>query len=121
MLDGIGTQIGSSNPIDEGDKLLIETNGEDKGAGDSESETDSFKDSEFDLSDGDNNGAEDEAGVGDVVGGNEDSGDGCDIRKEVEFVASLDAENETQNENVEEENIDGARKLTDKFLFVCYL
>ncbi|KAK4433462.1 hypothetical protein Salat_1108500 [Sesamum alatum] len=38
---------------------------------------------------------------------------GCDIRKEAkDYVASLDAENETHNENVEEENVDGARKLT---------
>ncbi|KAK4434793.1 hypothetical protein Salat_0642200 [Sesamum alatum] len=192
VLDGIGTQIGSSNPIAKGDNPPIKPNGEDKEAGDSESETDSFEDSEFDLSDGDKNegrgehGAEDEPGgeVGDAQGDNEDSGDGndsvdddlinsgddfesdvgsdeegsdrfpvfcggsghnkkgCELRKEAEdFVASLDAENETEIENVEEENeieietetgrkrtliaenvdeenIEGARKLTISFLSV---
>ncbi|KAK4392508.1 hypothetical protein Sango_2028600 [Sesamum angolense] len=85
VLDSIGTQIGSSTPIAEDSKLPIQTNGEEDGAGDSESETDSFEDSEFDLSDGDKNEGEDElrgegeTGVGDAQGDNEGSGDGNDF------------------------------------------
>ncbi|KAK4425692.1 hypothetical protein Salat_1763200 [Sesamum alatum] len=69
VLDGIGTQIGSSNPIVEGDNPPIKPNGEDNGAGDSESETDSFEDSEFDLSDGDKNEGGGEDGGEDEPGG----------------------------------------------------
>ncbi|KAL0298744.1 UNVERIFIED_CONTAM: hypothetical protein Sradi_6534200 [Sesamum radiatum] len=63
VFDSIGTQIGSSNPIAEGSKLPIETNEEENGTGDSESETDNFEDT----------------GVGDAQGDNEGSGDGNDF------------------------------------------